>query len=349
VSDSGDNSLAVVLISQDALTVLRWLNCIVHAAPGGAVLYSRFFNFIHMARIPDSLLSSVVVLYRSREAADSSAGAVGLGFIVDGLSPRGNTPLSYLIASGNVASSGSAATVAVPARNGESTSLYEIDPSQWVMHPQGEDVAAVCLNFLPAAEHRTADALIEADFVTPERIRVGDVAIGDEVIAVDRTIIRSNDQFGEPVVRFGRISAMPQSPAGERRNEDSILFGVEMRTRAGLSGSPVFVYGRDVAGSVRRGIDRSWALLGISGGYIFDSAGENTWLNGIIPAWKITEVLDAPAMWNKRMESGSRHRCCCHLCAESAGLFGEEGTAVRDAILRNMLQTPPFSRRKRVE
>jgi hypothetical protein len=27
-----------------------------------------------------------------------------------------------------------------------------------------------------------------------------------------------------------------------------------------------------------------------------DEEGENTWLNGVVPAWKISELLDAPPL-----------------------------------------------------
>ncbi len=35
-----------------------------------------------------------------------------------------------------------------------------------------------------------------------------------------------------------------------------------------------------------------WALLGVNWGYIHDEDGENSWLNGVVPAWKILEVLE---------------------------------------------------------
>ena len=37
-------------------------------------------------------------------------------------------------------------------------------------------------------------------------------------------------------------------------------------------------------------------MLGISWGYIFDEERENTWLNGVVPAWKILDLLDSEPM-----------------------------------------------------
>jgi hypothetical protein len=37
-----------------------------------------------------------------------------------------------------------------------------------------------------------------------------------------------------------------------------------------------------------------WGLLGVNWGYIYDEKRENTWLNGVVPAWKISELLDHP-------------------------------------------------------
>ncbi len=57
--------------------------------------------------------------------------------------------------------------------------------------------------------------------------------------------------------------------------------------------------------------EHMWGLLGVNWGYVPDEEGENTWLNGVVPAWKITELLDSPPLkaafdhWAAHLDSGA--------------------------------------------
>jgi hypothetical protein len=90
------------------------------------------------------------------------------------------------------------------------------------------------------------------------------------------------------------------------RNE--LSYAVEMRSRTGFSGSPVRVYRTDATNiSVIHPVHFLHGLLGINWGYINDpETGENTWLNGVIPAWKIIETLETPALEKKHKEAEAK-------------------------------------------
>ena len=88
-------------------------------------------------------------------------------------------------------------------------------------------------------------------------------------------------------------------------NRDQESFAVEMRSRTGFSGSPVMTY-RTIATNLARtktDVENFHALLGINWGFVYDEKGENTWLNGVIPAWKILETLDTPELQKKYDEA----------------------------------------------
>ena len=87
--------------------------------------------------------------------------------------------------------------------------------------------------------------------------------------------------------------------------KDELSFAVEMRSRAGFSGSPVAVYRTaatnpfNVKGGqpgLKGGYRDFWRLLGVNWGYVFDEKDGNSYLNGVIPAWRIRELLEVPAL-----------------------------------------------------
>jgi hypothetical protein len=95
----------------------------------------------------------------------------------------------------------------------------------------------------------------------------------------------------------------------DHRSQESIA--VEMRSRTGFSGSPVAVY-RTPATVISVEIPREyyefWALLGVNWGYILDEDGENTYLNGVVPSWKILELLEEPRLKAKQKEAEAKLR-----------------------------------------
>jgi hypothetical protein len=45
-----------------------------------------------------------------------------------------------------------------------------------------------------------------------------------------------------------------------------------------------------------------WAILGVNWGYVLDENGENTWLNGVVPAWKIIDLLEGTILKKQHEE-----------------------------------------------
>ena len=75
-----------------------------------------------------------------------------------------------------------------------------------------------------------------------------------------------------------------------------------MRSRTGFSGSVVASYRTAFANIF--GVDAEkhdfLYVIGVNWGYIIEKdTGENTWLNGVVPAWKILELMEVPALRDK--------------------------------------------------
>ena len=71
----------------------------------------------------------------------------------------------------------------------------------------------------------------------PER----QIGLGDETFAIGLFRSHHGAQRNRPIVRIGNIAAMPEEPIKTKYNKFVEGYLVEMRSIAGLSGSPVFV------------------------------------------------------------------------------------------------------------
>ena len=140
----------------------------------------------------------------------------------------------------------------------------------------------------------------EETFLTKDKVSNYNVGIGDEVFMIGRFINLQGTKTNRPAARFGSLSVMntmiPIKKDGVTRRQES--YAVEMRSRTGFSGSPVMLYRTKttVLMDVPEEAKAFSGLLGANWGYINDELGENTWLNGVVPAWKISELLNTQAL-----------------------------------------------------
>jgi hypothetical protein len=137
-------------------------------------------------------------------------------------------------------------------------------------------------------------AISENIFVTEEAVAGFDVGIGDDVFMIGRFLNHQGKTENRPAARFGSISMMPEPIYNSVTKRDQLSYAVEMRSRTGFSGSPVCFY-RSPGTSLkelRPEQHSAWGFLGVNWGYILDEGGENTWLNGVVPAWKLLELFE---------------------------------------------------------
>lgn len=244
-------------------------------------------------------------MFKSAADAEMRVKSGGTGFVVGKEIPGsaesgiGRRYVPYLVSNRHVVLEGSACVASINKRGGGAPTVLDIDQNDWVPHPHGDDVAATCILGLVDPEHHEMALIPDDWFITPEINYEYDIGPGDEVFMVGRFINHQGLLSNLPALRFGSISLMPEPikhpnyPGFEQES-----FAVEMRSRTGFSGSPVTVY-RTLA-TVLADIPNDKCgltfLLGVNWGYIFDEAKENTWLNGVVPAWKIRETLDVPTL-----------------------------------------------------
>jgi hypothetical protein len=153
-------------------------------------------------------------------------------------------------------------------RKGSGTRLIELDPSEWISSDT-DDLAAVDVTDLLVFNHQRFSFLdnitwIRHDnFITDEINFLFNIGIGDETVMMGLFADHDGGTQNVPVGRFGLLSAMPNKSAPVRLWRDDPFvrpaYLNDTRSRAGFSGSPVWVwrspygdmnqveiYGRDV-------------------------------------------------------------------------------------------------------
>lgn len=279
-----------------------------------------------VARIRDEFLDCVIYLYPDAPSAEAGERIGGSGFLV-GVMSKGlpqNFWFLYAVTNKHVVKNG-ATTIRLTTRDGK-TDVIETDERSWVDHPDGDDLSVCLISFDPMVfkfHH-----IPRANFLTHEIIENLKVGPGDEVFVVGRFISHEGKQQNRPTARFGFIGQMPLEPVVQDDGFAQESFLVEVRSIGGYSGSPVFLYVMPVIPdtySARKlqpaGLYGEW-LLGVEWGMLLDwepvcnERGEpinpsnpramrvpiNTGMMGVVPVWKLADLLDKGPIAEHRAE-----------------------------------------------
>ena len=284
-----------------------------------------------MPRIAPALLDASFYLYPSPEAAKSGGQAGGTGVFVS--VPVINSPgLAYLYAVSNahVVHQSGCSVIRVNTLVG-GTDVIEKDPAEWHARP-GDDLAVTLVQVRP--DFHKIRCIDENWFVTKRDLADGRIGIGDDVFMVGRFMNHDGLLSNVPSVRFGHLSIGLlgiQHPAGHQQTS----FGVEMLSRPGYSGSPVYLYRVPYdleTGNLAVGGRTTW-LLGINWGFISEKAEVreeavtmtgmveddrpntvkyirvSTGMNGVVPAWHLAKLLNSGPVKRgvRQLRSSRRH------------------------------------------
>lgn len=291
------------------------------------------------------LLGSSIFLYRSEDDAEKGANWGGSGLLV-GVESEVNTSRVYLYAVTNDHVATRCPVIRIVNSKSDAFVLSGVD-SDWESHPNGDDVAIRALGAVPKGDYFYVrdDLLLSKADLSPEDYP-HQVSPGDDCLMVGRYINSEHRQFDRPVLRFGNLAMLPEFVYQDLRSFDQESFLVEMRSHAGFSGSPVYVYYEepgwrsvwipdkpepDVTGLApeqaarvvaqaqnkhRQAVidatlarntsgmmGKTW-LLGVDWGHlpvwddVFDGNAKvgrmrvSTGMAAVVPAWKITELLN---------------------------------------------------------
>lgn len=199
-----------------------------------------------MPRWSPGVLQCSIFMYRTLDEAERGANYGGAGFLVGVRWEKDSRKIhTYAVTNYHVAVSGGASVVRINTKSGGSVCV-ETQPTEWFWRV-GHDVAVHRIDqpnsffgLLSATLMPISDLLI-----TPEDIRKYNIGEGDEVASVGRFVDLTGHQKNQPMLRTGVISLMGPIPVRQARGvpwEQEPCHIVEMRSRTGFSGSPVYVY-----------------------------------------------------------------------------------------------------------
>ncbi len=136
------------------------------------------------------------------------------------------------------------------------------------------------------------------------------VGLSDELVAVGLFTNYYGHNRNEPVVRMGNLAMIPRGPVETNPTMGPMeVYLMELRSIAGMSGSPVFIPHRAQIGAPRT-VSLLGVLLGHYPAQVADATGAavNSGIGMVAPAKHITEVLDQEALLTKRQEREEQAR-----------------------------------------
>ena len=274
-----------------------------------------------MPRISDQILRSIVYLYPSEAEAWAGERAGGSGFVawIEGEDEAGHY---YVVTASHVVREGGSPVARFNTPD-DRTHVLPFPADAWFHHPDGDDVA---IAVLPAEEFYRLGltGVPPMLFVDPELMERENLGPGDECFFVGRFMAHDGGvERNFPSVRFGNL-ATPLTRIPHDRGFDQESFLVESRSLSGYSGSPVFIYSAAVvslnATEMQTIATSQIFLLGLDWSHLNDYepvlggdkktpvepkefVKRNAGMMGVVPAWKICELLCDEEMMELRRET----------------------------------------------
>jgi hypothetical protein len=273
-------------------------------------------------RVPDTYVNSVVYIYKSVADAERSRRGGGCGVLVgvpcEQIPEVGHV---YVVTNAHVAET----CRVVRYNTQQGVRIHDLSAVRWYDHPDGWDVS-VCPLLLTFFFDDKVAVLRDSLFLTRERMEGIPLRHGDELFMVSRYGDHPGDDSNEPIVRFGTL-AKSRPVIVKRPDGDKEAFLAEMRSLPGHSGSPAFVFFYGMA--ARLGADEpdklpkpATHLLGIDSFHPAQKrwmkesmpdgkdrvvgthyVEENSGIAGIVPAWRIAEILDRDELKEDRRKT----------------------------------------------
>jgi hypothetical protein len=202
---------------------------------------------VGMPRIPENIIRSVFYLYASKEDALAGVNPGGTGFIVDtgikldSASRSFTLPHYYGVTNWHVACDGDDCFPVIRLNTVDGgIDVLEFNPDQWEFLPGKCDVAVIPLHSLDDRTH-AVQSISTNLFV---RTDANPYYIGDDTFMIGLFLDHAGVTTNVPSARFGNISMLPNPRATIRQytGYDGVSYVVDMHSRTGFSGSPVFAY-----------------------------------------------------------------------------------------------------------
>jgi trypsin-like peptidase len=185
------------------------------------------------------LLDAVVFVYRSKEDAESARKAGGTGFLIAVPSESAPESFHHIYAVTNVhVARGEPRALRVKVRVGGFDSVVV---GNWTAARTGADVAVAPVELDPS-RHVVEALRSDSWLLTRDECERLQIDAGDDVFMVGRFVDYEGVETNQPSLRFGHISIKGARVLQPATGYNGDSFVIDMHSRSGYSGSPVFVF-----------------------------------------------------------------------------------------------------------
>ena len=191
------------------------------------------------------LLRTVFFLYPTRKDAEQGSSSGGTGFLVAVPTKRWPTQVHHVHAITNyhvaVFNDKSSPSPVIKVAHSDGQPEYvELDPFDWVFRPNSFDIAiSPPLDFSPSAG--LAFLEFNSYLLTEAEEKRDEIGAADDVMMIGRFVDYQGVETNAPAVRFGHISIL-DAHIKQRTGYVGRSIVLDMHSRSGFSGSPVFIY-----------------------------------------------------------------------------------------------------------
>lgn len=202
---------------------------------------------VGMPRIPAEFLNGTFYLYRTADDARAGRDPGGTGFIVlynkpiwEEQPPGG--PFFYGVTNWHVACASGLSVIRLNKKDG-GTDVVEFGPEDWHFIPGRYDVAVVPLS-VDIDVHQVAAVSVQS-FCERASPQLGySIGVGEDVFMIGLFVDHDGLTTNIPSARFGHISMLADARAAIKQptGHSGESFVIDMHSRTGFSGSPVYVY-----------------------------------------------------------------------------------------------------------
>ncbi len=218
----------------------RYIPVRVAAADSQCLPFTRWVP-IGMPRIPQKFISTVLFLYKDVPSAKRGGKGGGTGFFVTVPSEQHSDHQHlYAVTNWHVACNGGASVIRINTPDGE-PKIIDKAPEDWeFVAKTGSDIAVTPIDPLePLLSQKIAPIGTRAFALDDSEDP--DISVGEDVFMVGRFVDHDGGKVNTPSARFGCISMMPV-PITQKTGKVVDCYRLDMHSRTGYSGSPVFVY-----------------------------------------------------------------------------------------------------------
>jgi hypothetical protein len=202
-----------------------------------------------MPQIPENIISAVFYLYANAEDAKAGRDPGGTGFIVayEGtIAHKVRGSHFYAVTNWHVVCGGDEGCPVIRLNTQDGgVDIIDLDCSEWEFIPGKFDVAVYPLN-IDARIHKVSAIptfLFAMDPYSPYPIGYN-IGVGEDAFMLGLFVDHAGITTNIPSARFGNISMLPSAKAviEQPTGYKGINYILDMHSRSGFSGSPVFVY-----------------------------------------------------------------------------------------------------------